>query len=130
MRFLIDENIHEGVVSFLKGLGQSPAHAPKGISNKEFLNFGISKGRTLVTHDKGFVKDQIIRQHPGIILVWAAPGKFEEWKASFRNLLSKKRSPDLFRGKLFLVESDGWREFPFVFKETRLASGVVVRSLG
>lgn len=130
MRFLIDENVHEGLVSLLRKLRHDAAHSPKGISNEEFLALSISEARILITHDRAFVKDEIIEEHPGIILIWAPPWEFEELKASLRNLLSKKRSPRVFRGKLFLLDSDSWREFPFVFKETPLGSGFVVRTLG
>lgn len=117
MRFLIDENVHQGLVLFLKELGHDARRSPKGISNGEVLSLSISEDRILITHDTDFSKDEIIQGHPGIALLRIPPRDLEVLKTALSNLLAEKKSANLFKGKLFLIYPGRWDEFPFVFKE-------------
>ena len=109
MRFLIDENVHQGLVSFLLKLGHDAKLSPKGLSNGKVLALAVSEKRVLVTHDTDFTASTIAANHEGIILVKIPPRNFEALKLSVENLLSRKRPA---KGKLILLFEDKYKEFP------------------
>jgi len=68
MRFLLDENVHHGLVLFLTGLGHDATRSPKGLSNGAVFAAASSAQRILLTHDKDFAEWQPTESHPGVIL--------------------------------------------------------------
>jgi predicted nuclease of predicted toxin-antitoxin system len=113
MRFLLDENVHRGLLSFLTSLGHDVVLSPKGLSNGEVFNFAISEKGVLVTHDRDFAVHSPLVDHPGIILLKILPKDINQTKAAFERLLANKPSPELFTNKLFVVFPDHDDELPF-----------------
>lgn len=110
MRFLLDENVHHGLISFLSGQGHDVMLSPKGLSNGAVLDKAISDHRTLITHDKDFAEKIITFSHPGIILVRIPSKNFEELKSAMRNFVSEKATPDAMVNRLFTLFSDRFDE--------------------
>ena len=51
MRFLLDENIHHGLIAVLTGLGHDIKLSPKGVTNGAVFDLAVSESRVLFTHD-------------------------------------------------------------------------------
>lgn len=117
MRFLLDENVHRGLLPFLTDLKHDVKPSPKGLTNGAVLQLAISEKRILITHDTDFAKDQLVEQHPGIILVRIPPRNIQVLKSQAQLLLSQKSSAKVFTDRLFLVFEDHFEDFPFRFKE-------------
>ena len=113
MRFLLDENVHHGVVPFLNGLGHEVILAPKGLSNGAVFAAATSAQRVLITHDKDFAERAPIANHPGIILLKILPKEIGQLKTALQRLLAQKPSADLFADRLFVLFPGRHDEFPF-----------------
>ena len=113
MRFLLDENVHHGLVSFLTGLGHEAVLSPKGLSNGAVFAAATSAGRVLISHDKDFAERAPLAGHPGVILLKILPMNFDQLKAALQRLLDQKPSADLFADRLVVVFPDRHDEFPF-----------------
>lgn len=113
MRFLLDENVHRGLLVFLKEQGHEAALSPKGLSNGNVMALAVSEGRILVTHDEDFATHLVPRKpHAGILLIKIPSRHFERLKRSVDELLATWRSPDQFTGKLLVLFEDRCEEFP------------------
>jgi predicted nuclease of predicted toxin-antitoxin system len=117
MRFLLDENVHRGLLSFLTSLGHDVELSPKGLSNGKVFALANSEKRVLVTHDKDFAANAPIVNHAGIILLRILPKDIDQLKSAFKRLLTDKPSPELFTDKLFIVFSDHHDELQFRAEE-------------
>ena len=96
MRFLIDENVHRGLLSFLSGLGHDAKLSPKGLSNGKVLTLAVSEKRALITHDTDFaVHNTILSHHEGIILVKIPPRNFDALKSAVKDLCKDRKSTRL-----------------------------------
>ena len=113
MRFLLDENVHQGLVPVLTGLGHEPTICPKGLSNGAVFAAARSAQRILLTHDKDFAEHPPIARHPGIILLKILPQELGQLTTALQRLLADKPAPELFVDRLFLVFPDRHDEFPF-----------------
>ena len=113
MRFLLDENIHHGLISVLTEWGHDVKVSPKGLANGEVFALAVSEGRALVTHDTDFAKKLFPATHPGIVVVKVPSRRFEQLKQSMRQLLEKKKSPQDFSGMLILLWENKLEEYPF-----------------
>lgn len=113
MRFLLDENVHHGLVPFLTGLGHEATFSPKGLSNGAVFAAAASAQKILLTHDKDFAEWQPTKSHPGIILLRVLPTAIEQLKIVLQSLLVDKPSAELFTDKLVVVFPDRHDEFPF-----------------
>ena len=120
MRFLLDENVHNGLMPFLAGLGHDAKLSPKALSNGKVLELAIAENRILVTHDKDFVKHEYPEKHAGMILVKIPARNFTQLKSSLESLLSEKTSPADFEKRLFLLSENRYEEFPFSWESVRL----------
>lgn len=100
MRFLVDENVHAGVVDFLVLLGHDAERVPSGIRNGEVIALAVKEERILVTHDKDF-EDKVRYPAvgtPGIICLRIHPPRLPALTESLRRLLAE-RAPDSLRGR-------------------------------
>lgn len=113
MRFLLDENVHQGLLPFLNGLGHEVLRSPKGLANGAVFAHAVSDHRALVTHDKDFAERPPLVSHPGIVLLRILPKELGQLKAALERLLADKPSAELLRDRLFLVFPDHHDEFPF-----------------
>lgn len=117
MRFLLDENVHRGLLSFLTVLGHDVALSSKGLSNGEVFTFATSQKRVLITHDKDFAIHAPLVDHAGIILLRIISKDINQLKTAFKRLLSDKPTLELFTNKLFVVFPDHHDEIPFRAEE-------------
>ena len=101
MRFLIDENVHRGLVSLVARAGHDAKPSPKGISNGRVLALAVSQKRVLVTHDSDFAIIRTQPAHHGIILLRIPPENLDAIWSSLENLLDREPSARLFANRLF-----------------------------
>jgi predicted nuclease of predicted toxin-antitoxin system len=87
MRFLLDENVHQGLVPFLTGLGHETARSPKGVSNGAVFAAAASAQRILLTHDKDFAEWHPTEHHPGVVLLRIVPGAFDQLQTALQRVL-------------------------------------------
>ena len=119
MRFLLDENVHQKLISFLSNLGHDVILGPKRLSNGDLLNLAIREKRILITHDTDFAATPITVTHTGIILVKIPPRNIDPLKASFERLLARKKSAEEFGCKLVLLFADRSEESPGTFNAVK-----------
>lgn len=112
MRFLLDENIHRGLLPFLTGLGHDVSLCLKGLTNGDVLTLAVSERRALITHDEDFAAQRIPSAHTGIILVKILPLRLESLKRSLEKLLAVRGLSGQWPGKLVMLFEDRYETFP------------------
>ena len=112
MRFLLDENIHHGLLSFLASLGHDATLSPKGLSNGAVLALAKSEARILITHDDDFAAPLTSAKNAGIVLVKIPSRRFTSLKEAIRQLLVTHQAPEQLREKVIVLFEDRWDEFP------------------
>ena len=106
MKFLLDENVHKGLSSFLSKLGHDVKTSPKTISNGKVFELSLSEQRLLITRDVDFLDSPFISsKHFGIWLLRIRPRDLESQKRQISKLL-KQRSPEEFEGKIIKLLPD------------------------
>ena len=113
MRFLLDENVHRGLVSFLNGLGHDAVASPKGLTNGAVVAAATAEQRVLVSHDQDFSAFPPITSHPGIIWIRILPKDLTPLKVAFQRLLTDCTSPDALLDQLVLMFPDRHELIPF-----------------
>ncbi len=80
MNFLIDENVHIGLLLFLKNLGYDVKTSEKGIRNGQIFSLCTNEKRILITRDADFMNSSIYpkTKHYGIILIRIPSENLEE----------------------------------------------------
>lgn len=107
MKFLLDENVHIGLLSFLTGLKHDVILCPKGIKNGELYKLILQEERTLITNDADFIKQPYRSSHHfGIILLRIHPFDIEKQKTSVLNLINKSGEKEIFRNKTIILYSE------------------------
>jgi predicted nuclease of predicted toxin-antitoxin system len=111
MRFLLDENVHRGLFSFLRELGHDVKLPPKGSKNGEVFELAIREERILITRDADFVDHSLFPtgKHAGIFLLRIHPKDLEAQKKALVGLL---KGADGFKGKSVKIVSETEFEFP------------------
>ena len=109
MTFLIDENVHHGILGALSRLGHDAKPSPKGISNGKVLALAVSEKRTLVTHDSDFLAHSSSTHH-GIILIKIPTKEFGKLKKAVEKLLAAKPQEIDFKSKLFVLSENDFKE--------------------
>ena len=117
MRCLLDENVHQGLVAWLIGLGHDVRRAPKGLTNGAVFAVACAEERVLLTHDKDFGATPPLTAHPGIILLKLLPKDLKTLQAALQRLLTPAPSATGFANRLFLVFPDHHDELPFRAEE-------------
>ena len=117
MRLLLDENVHQGLVAWLTGLGHDVHRAPKGLTNGAVFAAAVAERRVLLTHDKDFGTRPPLLDHPGIVLLKLLPKDLEALKAALQRLFTQASSAEAVANRLWLVFSDHHDEFPFRAEE-------------
>ena len=107
MRFLLDENVHNGLLSFLIKLGHDVIFCPKGIKNGEVFKLARTEERIIISQDTDFSKPPYssLEHHFGIILLRIPPNNIHLQKNAILNLLRKFSELEL-NGKIILLLSD------------------------
>ena len=90
MKFLLDENVHSGVFSFLFKIGHDVKWAPKSIRNGEVFLLAVKEERILISRDADFLASRFISsRHFGIWLLRLAPEDIEGQRDAISNLLEQ-----------------------------------------
>lgn len=112
MRFLLDENVHRGLFSFLVKLGHNVKLSPKGIRNGEVFGSAIKEERFLITRDADFLDSSLypVSKLIGVILLRVPPGDLEAQKRAISKLLEEQASE--IEGRTIVLFSD--KKFEFV----------------
>ena len=106
MEFLFDENVHNGLFSFLSKLGHDVKLSPKGIENGEVFELALSEQRLLITRDKHFTEEQFTSsKHFGIWLLRIRARDLEMQKRTISKLL-RLHSPEEFIDKVIKLLPD------------------------
>src|SRR3989344_6108749 len=101
MKILLDENVHSGLVNFLKGLGNEVIQPPKGIKNGMIFAFAQKESCILLTRDNDFLNEPFITtKHEGIIFLRVHPKDLEAQKRALTKLLMFFTSPDKLKNKI------------------------------
>ena len=122
MRFLLDENIHHGLLPCLTALGHDVRLAPKGFSNGRVLALATSESRILITHDEDFAKRLFPSHHAGIILVKIPSRRFEALKHAAAKLFAQRPSAEQFRDTLTVLFEDRFDQLPFASEDIPFSS--------
>lgn len=106
MKFLLDENVHRGLFSFLSKLEHDVKLSPKTIKNGEVFKLALSEQRLLITRDKHFTDSPYSSlEHFGIWLLRILPKDLESQKQSILKLL-KEYSSEKLKGKVIILFPD------------------------
>ncbi len=108
-RFLLDENVPKSVKRLLESRGFQAEYAGKGVKNSQLI--AISKERTsvLISRDSDFLNTSLYppKEYHGIVVFQIHPPKAEKLVRALSLLLEEVKD---FRGKLFVLEEDGFEE--------------------
>lgn len=108
MKFLLDENVHAGLLGFLKSLGHKAIDCPKSIRNGEVFKLALREERILITRDSDFLAGQFAAfKHCGIILLRVPARDIEAQKMAFSSLLEANSSANDFLGMVVRINPDG-----------------------
>jgi len=111
MNFLLDENVHHGLIPIMKKMGHHVQIPPKGITNGKVTALAVIEKRILITHDKDFAGRVLPPSHPGIILIRIPPRRIDILASAIKILLTRKPAPDDFFGKTFFLSESGFDKF-------------------
>ena len=105
MEFLLDENVHWGLFSFLKESGHDVKSSPKGIRNSKLFELALEERRVLITRDSDFLDKSLYpaSKHFGIILLRVSAEDLELQKKAISRFLEKVKE---LRGKVVVLFSD------------------------
>ena len=108
MRFLLDENLHVGVGTFLQGKTHDVKRVPSGIENGDVLALAITERRILLTQDKDFLdaKHHAPKKGSGVICIRIHPPILDHMVQALEQLLSN-RSENELDGAIFSLDTDG-----------------------
>lgn len=108
LRFLLDENIRIEVKEFLESKGFSVKYASKGTSNGKLALLSKEKKLVLLTRDTDFINTALFppRKFFGIVVFRIHPPTAKKLINALSLLLTEVKE---FRGKLFIVEEEGFK---------------------
>jgi predicted nuclease of predicted toxin-antitoxin system len=108
LKFLLDENVHSRLGSFLKASGYNILVAPKGSSDKVVAELSLAQKRVLVTNDSDF-ESKTPQEVFSVILLRMPQADASMLLKAFATLLAQKKSPKQFFGKLTILKADGFK---------------------
>ena len=105
MKFLLDENVHRGLFSFLTGSGHDVRLSPKSVRNSKLFELALEEKRILITRDSDFLDKTLYPafKHFGVILLRVPAVDLELQKKAISRLLVKFKD---LKGRLVLLISD------------------------
>lgn len=113
MRFLLDENVHSGLFSFLVKLGHDAKFSPKSMKNGKIFELSLKEERILVSRDDDFLDPTYTHSNNfGILFLRVPPKDLEQQKRALTKLLKKFPCTEDFKGKTIKLLSD--EEFEFL----------------
>jgi len=113
LKFLLDENVHSGLFSFLVKSGHDVKSSPKSIKNGKVFELTIEEQRILITRDADFLYTPLypLYKHFGIILLRIPPGDLEAQKKGVSRLLKRFSKAEEYKRKVVLLHSAEKFEF-------------------
>ena len=113
MKFLLDENVHRGLLSFIAKLGHDAKLSPKGIVNGKVFELALKEESILISRDSDFtdMPEFASSKHSGIILLRVRPRDLESQKRALSKLLEEFSKADEFKGKVIKILPDESFEF-------------------
>jgi|SRR3989344_8706012 len=101
MKFLLDENVHSGVFSFLSKIGYDVKWVPKSVRNGEIFLLAVKEERILISRDADFLASRFISsRHFGIWLLRLSPEDIEGQRNTISNLLKQYPESESFKDKI------------------------------
>lgn len=108
-RFLLDENVHRGLLKFLESQGVDVCSSPKGAVNGTVAALSKEGKLVLVTNDSDFAwypSEKVF----AVVWLRIAQDDVEGLFNSFASLLTEFKEE--FEGKLIVLMKDSWEVFP------------------
>lgn len=113
-RFLLDENVHSGLLKFLESQGVDVSCSPKGAVNGTVAALSREEDLVLVTNDSDFAWYPSERVF-AVVWLRIAQDDAEGLLDSFASLLTEFKEG--FEGKLIVLMKDFWEVFPLASAE-------------
>ncbi len=106
-KFLLDENVRIEVGKFLESKGFPAKYASKGVSNGKLEALAREERLVLLSRDSDFLNTSLFppKESFGIVVFLIHPPTAEKLVRALSLLLEEVKE---FRGKLFVVEEDGF----------------------
>lgn len=113
MKFLLDENVHRGLFSFLSKLGHDVKLSSKGMENSKIFDLAVKEKRLLITRDAHFSNSDVYppSKHFGIWLVRVPPEDLEAQRRAISKLLKQFPKAEELKGKVIVLLSGEKFEF-------------------
>ena len=113
MKFLLDENVHRGLFSFLSKLGHDVKLSPKSIENGMVFELSLKEERILISRDADFLDFSSFpsSKHFGMFLMRVPPKDLEAQKRVISKLLKQFPNAEELRGKVIKLSSADDFEF-------------------
>jgi predicted nuclease of predicted toxin-antitoxin system len=112
MRFVLDENVHRGLLPYLASIGHDVVLCPKGLTNGKVAEFAISDDRILITHDQDFSRLKLPEKHAGIVLVRIPSRNLDALKRSMVKLLLAISAPEQFSKRRLVLLENHYEDLP------------------
>lgn len=110
MKFLLDENVHRGLLSFLTGIGHDVMLSPEGITNGRVFELASREERILISRDSDFTSMAVFK-HSGMLLLRIDPKDLEAQKRALSGLFARCSKPEEFVGKFIRIVAEDEFEF-------------------
>lgn len=110
MDFVVDENVPIELISWLKRRGHNTFSIPKGTSDEKVALITKERRFILLTQNRHFTNTLRFppQDFPGIIRIKIHPSYIEDIIPSLENLFKIFSKQEDFRGKLVILEKDGF----------------------
>ena len=111
-QFLLDENVKKPLLTFLKSQNFDVKISPKSLSDLKLALSSLEEKRIFVTNDGDF-QWYSAKEIFSVILLRVAQSDTKSLLRSFGKLLTELK---IYQGKLIILESDNWHEYPLIQK--------------
>lgn len=110
MRLLVDENVRQEVIDFLKSSGYDILLVPRGLKDEKIAQIAKEEKRIILTHDQHFadILTYSPEEYSGIIRIKIHPPSAPIIIRLLKDFFQKFAQKDLDK-KLVILERDGFR---------------------
>jgi len=108
--FVIDENIPAELATWLKLKGHETFPVSKGTPDEWVASFAKTRKAILLTQDRHFANTLVFppKDFSGIVRIKIHPSYIEDITLSIEKLFEALPRPEQFRGRLIVLEKDGF----------------------